>query len=197
MKKRAFKKTFLATGSILFFFFLAGTEAPAQGPQANGPPRVEIAELEKAIQLLENPEEVKHLASQLKALVEARKQQLEKEETEGEGQALKGPGAFFGMGKLYGLYEERVIKAINELLSGIQKIPLRLKQLRNYISREENFQEMRSIAIQLLASLLAGIGVWVFLRSLTRRRLKKWGPGEPAGWREKLGVAFFYNFMSL
>ena len=148
--------------ALFIFLLIPSGEARAQGPKAQEPSPVSVADLDKILQLLENPEEAKKLAFQLKTLVEARKQLLEKEKTEREGQAPEVGSSFLGLEKLYGLYEERIITAINELISGIQRIPHRLKQLRNYISREENFQEMKSIAMQSPISLLGGLGVWCF-----------------------------------
>jgi hypothetical protein len=65
MKKLLFKKLFIAVGWVLFFY-LAVPETLALGPQTQEPLKVEIAELGKTIQLLENPEEAKRLAAQLR-----------------------------------------------------------------------------------------------------------------------------------
>jgi small-conductance mechanosensitive channel len=196
MKKQASHKICLAAGLILFFF-LTLPGARAQNPPTQEPPRVGIEDLEKTIRLLENPKEAKKLASQLRTLVEAEKELRGKERPQGEEQGPGEEAPFLGLEKLYGLYEEWFLAAVNEVLSGIREFVLGLRQFKDYISREGNFQEMKSIAIQLLVSLLAGLGVWILLRTLTRRRGKKWGAGEPAGWGDKMRRAWLAIFSGI
>ena len=196
MNNQALKKVFFAAGWVVLFF-LAGTETPAQSPQTQEPMRLEIAELEKTIQLLENPEEAKKLASQLKTLVEARKRLLEKERTERRKQAPEGEGSLFGLERIYKLYEEKSVSSIHDLLSVIRTFPIRLKQFKEYLSREENFQEIQSFSIQLLVCLLSGFVIWILLRSLTRRKQRKWKQRDLVGWGEKMRRALLSTFLAI
>jgi small-conductance mechanosensitive channel len=196
MKKQASNRICLATGLILFFF-LSLPGARAQTPPTQEPLRVEIEDLEKTIRLLENPEEAKKLASQLRTLLNAEKELQEKERPQKEEQGPGEEAPFLGLEKLYGLYEEWFLAAVNEVLSGIREFALGLRQFKDTISREENFQEMKSISIQLLVSLLAGLGVWILLRTVTRRKEKNWGAGEPAGWWDKMRRAWLATFSGI
>jgi hypothetical protein len=196
MKKLASHKICLGAGLILFFF-LALAGARAQNPPTREPLRVQVEDLEKTIRLLENPEEAKKLASQLKTLVEAKKELQEKEGPQKEQQGPGEEAPFLGLENLYGLYEEWFLAAVNEVFSGIREFALGLRQFKESISREGNFREMKSVSIQLLVSLLAGLGVWILLRTLTRRREKKWGAGEPAGWQDKVRRAWLAAFSGI
>ncbi len=119
MKKLLLKKIFLAVGWVLFFY-LAVPQALAQGPQAEEPLRVEIAELGKTIQLLENPGEAKKLAAQLRGLLEAQKLASEKEKQE----VPETESGFLDLLELYESREEqisRIGERITEFLESLRE----------------------------------------------------------------------------
>lgn len=81
--------------------------------------KIEITELEKAVQLLEDPEETKKVAAQLRVVLNAKKELLEKNKE--VKKSKKAPSNFF---KVYESYKRSIATALEKLASEIKIIIL-------------------------------------------------------------------------
>ncbi|MFH1672968.1 MAG: mechanosensitive ion channel domain-containing protein [Pseudomonadota bacterium] len=173
----------LAVGLVLVFSQQA---AIAQDEAKREQIKIEITELEKAVQLLENPEEAKRVAAQLKALLTA-KQELAEEKKEPKKPEKKVPVNLF---KAYESYERYALSAFAKLTSEIQELPLSYQQVKAYLSEKENRQRILSFGIKFFIALVLGLIVWMVFRTLTKRVEKRIKLEEPLTLGRRFGHAF-------
>jgi len=179
------------------FLILAGSQGWAEArPGAETIP-AEIQELEKSIQLLENPQESQKLAAQLRNLLESKKRLLEEEKLKKEKQIEEKSEFITQMEKWSKIYEEQILLGLRKIISGIRSFPVRARQFKEYLGKEENFQEVLSVSFRFLIALAAGFGVWILLRNLTRRRGKKWSQRESADMAERMSRAVLTTFLGI
>ncbi len=182
MKKLLLKKIFLAVGWVLFFY-LAVPQALAQGPQAQEPLRVEIAELEKTIQLLENPEEAKKLAAQLRGLLEAQKLASEKEKQE----VPETESGFLDLLELYESREEQISRIGERITEFLESLTLSYRRVLTYLTQEKNRRKIVSLGVGILSALAVGLLLWLLLRGITRRFEERWDRDERQTRAQKFG----------
>lgn len=104
------------------------------------------SELEKTIQLLENPEESKKLAEQLKAVLHARRQLIEETPVEEEPEEKITTNLF----KTFDSIKNQVLTAIDETLAEIKSLPFSYQEIKDYLSKEENREIVISFCIKIL-----------------------------------------------
>lgn len=173
MKKKGFKRIFLVAG-LLISFFLLFPEAGAQSPKVREPLRVEISELEKTIQLLQNPEEAQRLAAQLKGILEAQKLAMAHEKPE-VPETEKG---FLDLFEFYESREEQLSRIEERMTELLESLTLRYRQVLTYFTQEKNLRKIASLGMEILLAIAAGLFLWLFLRRITRRFEKRWGRDE-------------------
>jgi moderate conductance mechanosensitive channel len=184
----------LALLSFLSVFLLVGGQAWPGIQKDVGKTPTEIQEVEKIVRLLEDPQEAKKLASQLRVLIEASKPRPpeEKEKAAPEKDAYSP-----GLEKFHRLYEEQIISGIKGFLSAVRKVPVRMKQVKDYLGNAENYPEIKSFAIPISIAFFAGLMVWFLLRVLTWWLEKKWQAKEPAGMPAKTKKVLLETFVGI
>jgi small conductance mechanosensitive channel len=167
--------------------------APAQKErEARG---MGTAELEAVLLVLEDPEAARKMAESLRSLMEARKEQdapERKEEREGEEKEPEQtvPTPLSRVFESYKSYEGRALSALTKVRGEISGLDARYRNLKTYLSRQENRRVLYVFLVQFAVALLAGLGTWLGLRRLTQR----WGEGlrrrESHGLGRRIGRAF-------
>jgi len=153
---------------------------------------IEITELEKAIHLLENPEEAKKMAGQLKALLQAKKQLVEeKKETETTEEI------FPDLLELYESYETRTFSAFKKFSSSVKKAPLLFHELQDYLTQKKNFRQLLSIGLRFAIAFLAGLITWLGLRRYTQKLEDKLKWQEPLRLPQRIGRIFIAAFFKV
>jgi hypothetical protein len=97
---------------------------------------MEEKEIQQVIELLENPEASNKLATQLKALLEAKQQLGEKPTTETEKKEESKTNLF----QAYRLYKKQVIAGAERAASRLKALPRTLEQLKTYFSKDGDIQ---------------------------------------------------------
>jgi hypothetical protein len=160
-----FMRAFLPAALALFFLAAASGAAAVQDP-VSAPS--DLDRLEKAVYLLENPEEAKKLAERLRPLIEAQKKL--------DAARMKPIVSVDLTGNLVHLYRDlraRAQMVLSSVRSELKDLPRTLERLTTYLSMPENRQKALSLGIKLGVAFLAGLAVWLFFRRLTRRMQKK------------------------
>ncbi len=181
----------------IFLFFIAMMlsfslcfNSEAQ-PQQQLP--MEEKEIHQVIELLENPEASNKLATQLKALLEARQQLEEKPAEETEKKEEMTTNLF----QAYRLYKKQVIAGAERAASRLKALPRTLQQLRIYFSKDENVEELVSILIKFAIALLASLITWIGLRRYTKRLEQKLGWEPPSTFSKRLVGVLVSTFFKI
>jgi small-conductance mechanosensitive channel len=182
MKKQVSKLLFCTAG-IALFFLLGTHEAVSQSPKTQEAARVEIAELEKTLRLLENPEEAKRLAAQLRNLLEAQKLASEQEKQ----QVPETESAFLDLLELYESREEQISRIGERITEFLESLTLRYRRVLTYLTQEKNRRKIASLGVGILSALAAGLFLWLLLRGITRRFEKRWDRHERRTRAQKFG----------
>ena len=166
--------------------------APQEARQTS--PKTDTPELQGLLQLLENPEAARKTAESLRALLppeteeqEAPSAQPAQEEAKSTEQGLPVP-----LHELFSSYEAYRGKAASvwaRLEKEARGLLTRARNLRAYLSREENRRILIAFWVQLGVALLAGLGAWWGLRRLTRRWEKNLTWATPSGPGKRIGRA--------
>jgi moderate conductance mechanosensitive channel len=182
MKKCFYPNVILMVG-IAVFFHLSIEKAGAQGPEIQGVSRVEVAEIEKTIQLLENPEETRKLAAQLRGILEARKAASEQE----KAQVPETEQGFIDFLELFESHEEWFSRIGKRMKDFLEAVTLRYRQILTYLTQEKNWRKISAIGLEILLAFAVGLIIWRSLRRLTRRLEKKWLQEGDGNRIQKLG----------
>jgi small conductance mechanosensitive channel len=173
------------TMAIAVVFLVVSGIAVAQNETEQERTKVEISDLEEAIQLLEDPEEAKKVAAQLKVVLRAKKQVIEEKKEVKQPKAI--PANLF---KAFESYKRQVLAALEKLTSEIKGLPLSYEQFKVYLSEKEKRQRFLSFLIRFSVALLIGLVAWGIFRSVTKRLEKQLRPEEPYTLGRRLGNAF-------
>lgn len=167
---------------ILLIQFNQGAIAQNEKDQSS---TIQVEELEKTIKLLESPEESKKLATQLKAILEAKRQTAEKKR---EMKGLKKePTNLF---KTYESYKTQTLSAFEKLLSEIRGLPLGYQRFKAYISEKENWQRFLSFCIEFIIAFLVAFIAWRGFRKYTKKLEEKLSLKKPSNLSKKMGGVF-------
>lgn len=162
---------------------------------AQGQEDIEIddSELEKTIQLLENPEESRKLAEHLKAVLLARRQLTEETPVEAEPEESIPTNLF----KTFDSIKNQVSTAIDEAFAEIKSLPLSYQEIKGYLSKEENREIVFSFCIKIFIALFVGFVAWILLRKyIMRLEVKLKGKGA-IGISKKIGIVFVSTFFKI
>jgi len=154
---------------------------------------MEEKEIHQVIELLENPEASNKLATQLKALLEARQQLEEKPAEETEKKEEITTNLF----QAYRLYKKQVIAGAERAASRLKALPRTLQQLRIYFSKDENIEELVSILIKFAIALLAGLITWIGFRRYTKRLEQRLGWEPPFTLSKRLAGVLVSTFFKI
>lgn len=186
MSKPAFSRLILFIMVILLFYLFYSNQAAMAEKQKNlESTKIEIIELEKTIETLENPEEAKKLATQLRGLLGARKKLIEeKKEVE---KPKKEPTNLF---KVYESHKDRILSSLEKIVSEIKGLPLSYNKFKAYISKKGNLQQFLSFFIQFFITLVVVFITWMGLRKYTKKLEEKLSLKEPLTLSKKIGSVF-------
>ncbi len=182
MKKQVSKLLLFMAGMALSFL-LSADEAVSLGPKTQEAAQVEISEMEKTLRILENPEEAKRLAAQLKGILEAQKLASEQEKRE-VPETEKG---FLDLFEFYESREEQLSRLGERMAEFLQALTLRYRQVLTYFTQEKNRRKIASLGVEILLAIAAGLFLWLFLRRITRRFEKRWDRDERRTRVQKFG----------
>jgi len=138
--------------------------------QASG---MDTDELEGIIRVLEDPASARRLAETLRSLVEAQKAQAPLESKEEQEQEKGSPSSVTTLFEYYKTYQEEFFSVLPRLEKEARGLAARYRDLRAYISREENRRILTLFLIQFAVAFLAGLGIWLGLRRLTQKWERK------------------------
>jgi moderate conductance mechanosensitive channel len=147
------------------------------------------AELKGIIQLLEDPASARRLAESLRSLMEAPEAQAPPETKEEEGAKEGLPPPFTSAFEFYKAYQGKALSVLTRLEKEARGLSARYRNLRTYLSREENRRILIVFWIQFTLAFLAGLGAWLALRRLTRRWEQKLGRKDTYGLANRIGRA--------
>ncbi|MDY6862200.1 MAG: mechanosensitive ion channel [Thermodesulfobacteriota bacterium] len=170
---------------IFAFLMVLNKTAIAQDKKDQGTPEIETIEIEKTIQLLENPEESKKMANQLRDFLKARKQVIE-EKKEEETQK-KTPTNLI---KIYESYKVHILPGIEKFFSKIKTLPLTYQEFKDYLSKKEVWQQFLSFCITLFIAFLAGFIVWFGFYMSSKKLQERLGHKGHSTLSKKIGSAF-------
>jgi len=183
MSKPVFTRLILLIMIILLFH--SNQAAVAENQKRLESTKIEISELEKTIETLENPEEAKKLTTQLRTLLGAKKKLIE-EKREAE-KPKKKPANLF---KVYESHKNQILSSLEKIVSEIKGLPLGYNKFKAYISKKENLQQFLSFFIQFFITLVVVFITWMGLRKYTRKLEEKLSLKEPLTLSKKIGSVF-------
>jgi small-conductance mechanosensitive channel len=188
MKRKLLPTLLFIITMTLSFSFSSQLEAQPQQPLP-----LKTNEVQQVIDLLENPEAANKLATQLKALLEARQQLEEKPAEETQKKEEMTANLF----QAYRSYKKQVIAGAEKAASRLKALPRTLQQLKTYFSKNEHVEELVSILIKFAIALLAGLIAWIGLRRYTQRLEHKLGQEPPFTFSKKLGGVLVSTFFKI
>lgn len=129
-------------------------DAPATSDTASAY-TISVGDLEATIKLLENPEESKKLAVQLKNIIKAREAASPKspEEKKRERRSIN----FF---KIYDAYKTKIISVSENFFMEVNSLPLSWMKFSDYLAKKDNKEIFISFCLKLIVSVLVAILIW-------------------------------------
>jgi small conductance mechanosensitive channel len=168
----------------------------------------EREELKDIIKVLEDPEDAKKLAAQLKAILKAKEKEASEEKQ--DLPKAKIPSNLF---KAYRSVKNNLQSILRGATAEIKGLPLTPGEWKAYLSEDENWQEFWSLIIKLFIAFLIGLGAMLGFRRLTRKLEEKIEWKQPLSPPRRVGLAltstllrvypwvciclFFYFFMNV
>ena len=182
--------------SALFPFFFLSIFFWAHPLWSQEPKQAEINphELEKTIKLLENPEESKKLAAQLKSLLEAQKQSRQKEEA---AQVKQEEEVFPELFDLYEAYQTQAFAVVKDFFSMVSDLPGLFSRFKESLGKKENIRRLRSVGIRLAIAFLAGFLTWLILRGYVRRWTQKITLQKPSTQLQRIRDVLIESFFQI
>jgi len=189
-------KAWLRIPFTLFPFFFLSFFIWTPSLWSQEPKQAEITprEIEKTIQLLENPEESKKLAAQLKSLLEAQKQLGQREkaaEVKQEEEVI--PDLF----ELYEVYQTQAFTVVKDFFSMVSDLPRLFSRFKESLAKKENLRRLRSVGIRLAIAFLAGFLTWLILRGYIRRWTQRITLQRPSTQFQKIRNVFIETFFQI
>ncbi len=178
-----FQRKFISLSVGIFLLLVFGGPAWGQGLQEARPIPPEMQEIERVIRLLENPEEAKKLAAQLKEIRDAQKRVSEEEKPE-VPEMEKG---FLDLFELYESRGEKLTHIEERMAEFLESLTLRYRQVLAHFTQEKNRKKIASLAMEFLLAVVVGLILWLFLRRFTRRFEKRWNRDERRTRVQKFG----------
>jgi small conductance mechanosensitive channel len=189
MKKRLF---IIVIVFIAIFFAPLKSKILAQSQKSLEEINIEIEELEKTISLLENPKETQKLATQLKGVLEAKKQLIKE-----KGEIKKPKKKAINLFDIYKSYKAKFLSPFKKAVSEIKTLPLRYKHFKTSISEKEYLEKFWSFCLNFLIALLISFSAWFGLYKAARKLEKKIKWKVPLSLPQKIASAFIATFFKL
>jgi small conductance mechanosensitive channel len=175
---------FLITIPVLTF----GSTTCAQQDAAEA----EREELKNIIKVLEDPEDAKKLAAQLKAILKAQEKEASAEKK--VSRRAKIPSNLF---KAYRSVKDKLHSALRRTAVEIKSLPLTPDEWSPYLSKDENRQEFWSLMIKLFIAFLISLGAFLGFRKLTGKLEEKIEWKQPLSPPKRVGLALVSTLLKV
>lgn len=175
---------FLITISILNFS--STTFAQKDAAEA------EREELRNIIKVLEDPEDAKKLAAQLKAILEA-----QEKETSAEKKVTRRAKIPSNLFKVHRSVRDKFQSALHRTAAEIKSLHLTPGEWSSYLSKEENRQEFWSLIIKLFTAFLISLGAFLGFHKFTGNLEEKIEWKQPLDPPKKVGLALVSTLLKV
>ncbi len=189
-------RTWFRILSTLFLLFFLSLSSWTPSLWSQEPKQAEISpqELEKTIQLLENPEESKKLAAQLKSLLDAQKQLAQKKEP---AEVKPEEEVFPELFDVYETYQDRAFAVVKKFFSIVSDLPDLFPRFKASLAKRENIRRLQSVGIRLMIVFLAGLLTWLILRGYVRKWTQRITLQRPSTPFQKFRNVFIETFFRI